>query len=100
VCSRCSFRTLAAVNGSSSSSGRRSATEDEMTIESSVSLADGELSVRGRAVLTGVPDAVSATSAAARGPVDGVFLGADFAGPASRHVVSLGAMRYARSPDP
>jgi raffinose synthase len=47
--------------------------------------------------ISGVPDAVSA---AARGPVDGVFLGADFAAPASRHVVSLGAMRYARSPDP
>ncbi|KAK1660889.1 hypothetical protein QYE76_049048 [Lolium multiflorum] len=30
------------------------------------------------------------------GPVDGVFLGADFAGPASRHVVSLGAMRGVR----
>ncbi|XP_047075395.1 probable galactinol--sucrose galactosyltransferase 6 isoform X1 [Lolium rigidum] len=93
---RCSFRTLAAPNGSSSSSGRRSATGEEMTIESSVSLADGELSVRGRAVLSGVPDAVSATSAAARGPVDGVFLGADFAAPASRHVVSLGAMRGVR----
>jgi raffinose synthase len=66
-----------------------------MTIESSLRLAGGELSVRGRAVLTGVPDAVSASSAAARGPVDGVFLGADLAGPASRHVVSLGAMRYA-----
>ncbi|KAM0878030.1 hypothetical protein ACQ4PT_035118 [Festuca glaucescens] len=91
---RCSFRTLAAANGSSS--GRRSATEEEMTIESSVRLADGELSFRGRAVLSGVPDAVSATSAAARGPVDGVFLGADFAQPASRHVVSLGAMRGVR----
>ncbi|KAM0918564.1 hypothetical protein ACQ4PT_009055 [Festuca glaucescens] len=67
-----------------------------MTIESSVRLAGGELSVRGRAVLSGVPDAVSAASAAARGPVDGVFLGADFAGPASRHVVSLGAMRGVR----
>ena len=68
-----------------------------MTIESSVRLAAGELSVRGRTVLSGVPDAVSASSAAAKGPVDGVFLGADFAHPASRHVVSLGAMRYTRS---
>lgn len=67
-----------------------------MTIESSVRLAGGELSVRGRTVLSGVPDAVSASSAAARGPVDGVFLGADFAGPASRHVVSLGNMRGVR----
>ncbi|CAM0913000.1 unnamed protein product [Alopecurus aequalis] len=91
------FRTLAAANASSPSlSGRRSAREEEMTIESSVRLADGELSVRGRAVLSGVPDAVTASSAAARGPVDGVFLGADFAQPASRHVVSLGAMRGVR----
>ncbi|KAF7099696.1 hypothetical protein CFC21_101300 [Triticum aestivum] len=69
-----------------------------MTIESSVRLAGGELSVGGRTVLSGVPDAVSASPAAARGPVDGVFLGADLAGPASRHVVSLGAMRCVRSP--
>uniref|UniRef100_A0A453QVE5 galactinol--sucrose galactosyltransferase n=1 Tax=Aegilops tauschii subsp. strangulata TaxID=200361 RepID=A0A453QVE5_AEGTS len=67
-----------------------------MTIESSVRLAGGELSVRGRTVLSGVPDAVSASPAAARGPVDGVFLGADLAGPASRHVVSLGHMRGVR----
>ncbi|VAI83170.1 unnamed protein product [Triticum turgidum subsp. durum] len=67
-----------------------------MTIESSVRLAGGELSVGGRTVLSGVPDAVSASPAAARGPVDGVFLGADLAGPASRHVVSLGAMRGVR----
>ncbi|VAI83168.1 unnamed protein product [Triticum turgidum subsp. durum] len=94
---RCSIKTLAAVKGASLS-GRRSAREEkeEMTIESSVRLAGGELSVGGRTVLSGVPDAVSASPAAARGPVDGVFLGADLAGPASRHVVSLGAMRGVR----
>ncbi|KAE8779338.1 putative galactinol--sucrose galactosyltransferase 6 [Hordeum vulgare] len=94
---RCSVKTLAAAKGASLS-GRRSAREEkeEMTIESSVRLAAGELSVRGRTVLSGVPDAVSASSAAARGPVDGVFLGADLAGPASRHVVSLGNMRGVR----
>uniref|UniRef100_A0ACD5ZTN5 Uncharacterized protein n=1 Tax=Avena sativa TaxID=4498 RepID=A0ACD5ZTN5_AVESA len=91
---RCSFRTLAAAKGSPS--GRRSATEDEMTIESSVRLDAGELSVRGRAVLSGVPDAVSASSAAGKGPVNGVFLGAEFPEPASRHVLSLGAMRGVR----
>ncbi|KQK19399.1 hypothetical protein BRADI_1g48050v3 [Brachypodium distachyon] len=67
-----------------------------MTIESSVKLDGGVLSVNGRTVLSGVPDAVAASSAAARGPVDGVFLGTHFAGPASRHVVSLGAMRGVR----
>lgn len=66
----------------------------EMTIASSVKLAGGTLSVGGRAVLTGVPDAVVASSAAAGGAVDGVFLGADFAEPAARHVVSLGALRF------
>ncbi|XP_048546217.1 probable galactinol--sucrose galactosyltransferase 6 [Triticum urartu] len=95
---RCSFRILAAVKGAALS-GRRSAREEkeeEMTIESSVRLAGGELTVRGRTVLSGVPDAVSASPAAARGPVDGVFLGADLADPASRHVVSLGHMRGVR----
>ncbi|KAL6898069.1 hypothetical protein ACP4OV_006665 [Aristida adscensionis] len=67
-----------------------------MTIASSVKLAGGTLSVSGQAVLSGVPDAVVASSAAAGGAVDGVFLGADFAEPASRHVVSLGALRGAR----
>ncbi|KAL6898001.1 hypothetical protein ACP4OV_006597 [Aristida adscensionis] len=67
-----------------------------MTIASSVNLAGGTLSVRGRTVLSGVPAAVVASSAAAGGAVDGVFLGADFAEPASRHVVSLGALRGSR----
>uniref|UniRef100_A0A0D3GDD3 galactinol--sucrose galactosyltransferase n=1 Tax=Oryza barthii TaxID=65489 RepID=A0A0D3GDD3_9ORYZ len=65
-----------------------------MTVTSSVKVAGGELSVHGRTVLSGVPEAVRASSAAAAGPVDGVFLGGDFAEPASRHVVSLGAMRF------
>uniref|UniRef100_A0ACD5XXX6 Uncharacterized protein n=1 Tax=Avena sativa TaxID=4498 RepID=A0ACD5XXX6_AVESA len=93
---RCSFRTLAAANKGSPPSGRRSARKEEMTIESSVRLDGGELSVRGRKVLSGVPDAVSASSAAGKGPVNGVFLAAEFPDPASRHVVSLGAMRGVR----
>ncbi|XP_066371328.1 probable galactinol--sucrose galactosyltransferase 6 [Miscanthus floridulus] len=67
-----------------------------MTITSSVKLAGGTLSVCGRAVLSGVPAAVVASSAAARGAVDGVFLGADLAESASRHVVSVGALRDVR----
>jgi raffinose synthase len=67
-----------------------------MTISSSVKLAGGTLSVCGRTVLSGVPDAVVASSAAAGGAVDGIFLGADFAEPAARHVVSLGALRGVR----
>ncbi|KAK3128499.1 hypothetical protein QOZ80_6BG0462650 [Eleusine coracana subsp. coracana] len=67
-----------------------------MTISSSVKLAGGALTVHGRTVLSGVPDAVVASSAAAGGAVDGIFVGADFAEPDSRHVVSLGTLRGAR----
>ncbi|KAL6606114.1 hypothetical protein ACP70R_041767 [Stipagrostis hirtigluma subsp. patula] len=67
-----------------------------MTIASSVKLAGGSLSVCGWTVLSGVPDAVVASSAVAGGAVDGVFLGANFAEPDSRHVVSLGALRGVR----
>ena len=65
-----------------------------MTITSSVKLAGGTLSVCGRTVLSGVPAAVAASSAAAAGAVDGVFIGADLAEPASRHVISLGTLRF------
>ncbi|CAN6252327.1 unnamed protein product [Urochloa humidicola] len=64
-----------------------------MTVASKVKLTGGTLSVCGRMVLSGVPDTVVASSAAAGGAVDGVFIGADFAEPAARHVVSLGALR-------
>lgn len=67
-----------------------------MTITSSVKVAGGALTVHGRTVLSGVPDAVVASCAAAGGPVDGVFLGADFSESASRHVVSLGTLRGVR----
>ncbi|RLN12816.1 alkaline alpha galactosidase 2 [Panicum miliaceum] len=67
-----------------------------MTIASSVKLAGGTLSVCGRTVLSGVPDAVAASSAAAGGAVDGVFIGADLAEPASRHVISLCTLRGVR----
>ncbi|OEL34219.1 putative galactinol--sucrose galactosyltransferase 6 [Dichanthelium oligosanthes] len=67
-----------------------------MTITSSVKLTGGTLSVCGRTVLSGVPAAVVASSAAAGGAVDGVFIGADFAEPASRHVISLGALSGVR----
>lgn len=70
-----------------------------MTITSSVKLAGGTLSVYGRAILSGVPAAVAASSAAAGGAVDGVFLGADLAESAARHVVSLGALPSDADPE-
>lgn len=74
-------------------SSQRAKEGEEMTITSSVKVAGGALTVHGRTVLSGVPDAVVASCAAAGGPVDGVFLGADFSESASRHVVSLGTLR-------
>ncbi|KAK8454939.1 hypothetical protein SEVIR_4G054800v4 [Setaria viridis] len=99
-------RTLAATKGPSpappsdvvspSEQPRSKRQGEEMTIASKVKLAGGTLSVCGRTVLSGVPDAVVASSAAAGGAVDGVFIGADFAEPAARHVISLGALRGVR----
>lgn len=70
-----------------------------MTIASSVKLAGETLSVRGRTVLSGVPAAVVASSAAGGRAVDGMFIGADLAEPASRHVASLGTFRSAENTD-
>ncbi|MQM19667.1 hypothetical protein Taro_052676 [Colocasia esculenta] len=69
----------------------------EMTIKPSIRISsDGKLLVRGRTVLSGVPDNVMASFATGAGPVDGVFLGASFQEPACRHVVSLGTLRGIR----
>nr|CAD1827719.1 unnamed protein product [Ananas comosus var. bracteatus] len=61
----------------------------EMTITPSVRISEGKLVVRGRPILSGVAENAVASSAASHGPVDGVFLGADFARPDSRHVLPL-----------
>ncbi|XP_072952813.1 probable galactinol--sucrose galactosyltransferase 6 isoform X2 [Typha angustifolia] len=67
-----------------------------MTITQSVKISNRNLVIRGRTILSGVPDAVITSSAAGSGPVDGVFLGAEFSEPSCRHVVSLGSLRDAR----
>jgi len=64
-----------------------------MTITPLVRISDKKLVVKGRTILTGVPDAVISSSAASSGPVDGIFLGAQFSGPDSRHVIPLGTLR-------
>ncbi|MCV2423673.1 hypothetical protein LNV47_24115, partial [Paucibacter sp. DJ4R-1] len=64
-----------------------------MTITPAVRIADRKLVVKDRAILTGVPENVLATSATASGPVDGVFIGVEFEEAASRHVVPLGKLR-------
>ncbi|XP_068635738.1 probable galactinol--sucrose galactosyltransferase 6 [Aristolochia californica] len=67
-----------------------------MTITPAVRIAERNLVIKDRIILTGVPDNVISTSAASSAPVDGIFLGADFEESKSRHVVSLGTFRGGR----
>uniref|UniRef100_A0A1D1XH42 galactinol--sucrose galactosyltransferase n=2 Tax=Anthurium amnicola TaxID=1678845 RepID=A0A1D1XH42_9ARAE len=67
-----------------------------MTIKPSVTISDGKLVISGRTVLSGVPDNVSVSSTTVAGPVDGIFLGAQFQERACRHVVSVGTLRDVR----
>lgn len=64
--------------------------EEEMTITSSIKISEGKLQVKGRTLLSGVPDSVYSSSAVTSGPVDGVFLGAEFNDPSCHHVITLG----------
>ncbi|XP_027179116.1 probable galactinol--sucrose galactosyltransferase 6 [Coffea eugenioides] len=70
--------------------------KEEMTITPAVRIAEKKLVVKDRTILTNVPDDVIATSGSASGPVEGVFLGAEFHKDNSRHVVSLGTLRDVR----
>jgi len=63
-----------------------------MTITSGVTLADGQLFVRHKRVLSGVPENVLLTSASGIGHAEGVFIGALCSEPKSRHVVPLGTL--------
>lgn len=67
-----------------------------MTIKPAVRIADKKLVVKESTILTGLPDNVIATTGSASGPVEGLFLGADFGEDNSRHVVSLGTLRDVR----
>lgn len=67
-----------------------------MTITPSVRISDKKLVIKGRTILAGVPDAVVSSSAASSGPVDGVFLGAQFGESHCRHVIPLGTLRDVR----
>ncbi|GAB4828247.1 hypothetical protein Ancab_035159 [Ancistrocladus abbreviatus] len=50
----------------------------DMTITPALRIADRKLIVKDQTILTGVPDSVLATSASSSGPVEGVFIGAEF----------------------
>ncbi|WVZ62420.1 hypothetical protein U9M48_012176 [Paspalum notatum var. saurae] len=67
-----------------------------MTVTPRITVSDGRLAVRGRTVLTGVPDNVSAAHAAGAGLVDGAFVGAHAAEPKSHHVFTFGTLRDCR----
>ncbi|XP_010241576.1 PREDICTED: probable galactinol--sucrose galactosyltransferase 6 isoform X2 [Nelumbo nucifera] len=67
-----------------------------MTITPAVRIADRKLVIKDRTILSGVPDNVISTSASTSGPVEGVFIGAEFPESNSRHIVSLGTLRDVR----
>ncbi|KAK8459135.1 hypothetical protein SEVIR_2G084500v4 [Setaria viridis] len=67
-----------------------------MTVTPLITVSDGRLAVRGRTVLTGVPDNVSAAHAAGAGLVEGAFVGAHAGEAKSHHVFTLGTLRGCR----
>ncbi|RZC53855.1 hypothetical protein C5167_012704 [Papaver somniferum] len=64
----------------------------EMTITPAIKISNQKLIIKDQVILSGVPDNVIYTSAATSGPVDGIFVGADFTESNSRHVISLGTL--------
>ncbi|XP_030510037.1 probable galactinol--sucrose galactosyltransferase 6 [Cannabis sativa] len=68
----------------------------KMTIKPAVRIVDGNLIVKNRTILTGVPDNVISTSGSDSGPVEGVFVGAVFGSENSRQVIPLGTLREVR----
>ncbi|CAL5079214.1 unnamed protein product [Urochloa decumbens] len=67
-----------------------------MTVTPLITVSDGKLAVRGRTVLTGVPDNVSAAHAAGAGLVEGAFVGAAAGEAKSHHVFTFGTLRGCR----
>ncbi|TVU40062.1 hypothetical protein EJB05_13510 [Eragrostis curvula] len=67
-----------------------------MTVTPLITVSDGKLAVRGRTVLTGVPDNVTAAHASGAGLVEGAFIGADAGEAKSIHVFTLGTLRDCR----
>ncbi|KAK1292491.1 putative galactinol--sucrose galactosyltransferase 6 [Acorus calamus] len=67
-----------------------------MTITPSVRLSNHSLLIKDRPILTDVPPNLLSSSASSSSPVDGLFLGASFDHPSSRHVIPLGTLRGVR----
>uniref|UniRef100_A0ACD5U4J4 Uncharacterized protein n=1 Tax=Avena sativa TaxID=4498 RepID=A0ACD5U4J4_AVESA len=68
-----------------------------MTVTPQITLSDGRLAVRGRTVLSGVPNNVTAAHASgAAGLVDGAFVGVTAGEAKSHHVFTFGTLRDCR----
>ncbi|XP_037404532.1 probable galactinol--sucrose galactosyltransferase 2 [Triticum dicoccoides] len=67
-----------------------------MTVTPQITVSDGRLEVRGRTVLSGVPDNITAAHAAGAGLVDGAFVGATAGEAKSHHVFTFGTLRDCR----
>lgn len=67
-----------------------------MTIKPAVRISDGNLIIKNRTILTGLPDNVITTSSSEAGPVDGVFVGAVFDKEESNHIVPIGTLHDSR----
>uniref|UniRef100_A0A0E0LIE5 galactinol--sucrose galactosyltransferase n=1 Tax=Oryza punctata TaxID=4537 RepID=A0A0E0LIE5_ORYPU len=67
-----------------------------MTVTPQITVSDGRLAVRGRTVLTGVPENVTAAHASGAGLVDGAFVGAEAGEAKSHHVFTFGTLRDCR----
>ncbi|XP_018444980.2 probable galactinol--sucrose galactosyltransferase 6 isoform X1 [Raphanus sativus] len=70
--------------------------EEEMTIKPAVRISDGNLIIKNRTILTGLPDNVITTTASEAGPVEGVFVGAVFDAEQSNHIVPIGKLHDSR----
>ena len=67
-----------------------------MTIKPAVCISNGNLIIKNRMVLTGLPDNVITTSSSEAGPVEGVFIGAVFDKEESNHIVPIGSLNESR----
>jgi len=67
-----------------------------MTVTPQITVSDGRLAVRGRTVLSGVPDNVTVAHASGTGLVDGAFVGAAAGEAKSHHVFTFGTLRDCR----
>lgn len=67
-----------------------------MTVTPQITVSEGRLAVRGRTVLSGVPENVAAAHAAGAGLVDGAFVGAAADEAKSHHVFTFGTLRDCR----